>query len=375
MSHLYITRLKCLFRNKESVFWCYMFPVLLATCFFFAFNNLWKVEDFSTIKIALVQEETPDENFNEVLTSAKINQVKMFDVTNTDSTTAKKLLEDGKIQGYITGTKEPVLNIKENGLNQTILKSFLDNYRQRADAIAMILKENPDAMHQGLMDDMMQYDNYVQELNDGKKPQALLTYFYALLAFTCIYAANWGLDEVINIQADLSHRGARINVSPINKMRLFFCNLLAAFTAHIGSLGLLFAYMYYVIKVDFGSNLLYLFIVCIIGSLAGLTLGGTIGVWVKKKAQVKEALLTIAIMGGSFLSGMMMADMKYVVAEKFPILSYINPVNLVADAMYSLYYYDTYDRFYLDIIILGIMTIVFGIASYTGIRRKNYASI
>ena len=375
MLQLYFTRLKCLFRNKESMFWCYMFPILLATCFFFAFNNLWKVEDFETMKIAYVSDNVKEDTFKEVLTSTKLNDVAMFDVKECNITKAKKLLEDGDVQAYISGSKDPVLYIKENGMNQTIIKSFLDNYRQRSIAIANILKANPNAMNEGLMNDIMQNDEFVKEAENGNKPQSLLVYFYALLAFTCIYAANWGLDEVINIQADLSIRGARVNVSPINKMKLFFCNLIAAFTAHIGSITLVFLYMYYVIKVDFGNNLLYLFLVGFIGSLAGLALGGTVGIWVKKKAEVKEAVLTVAVMGGAFLSGMMVADMKYTVAEKFPLLAYINPVNLVADAMYSLYYYDTYNRFFQDVLILSIITVVLGVASYIGIRRKNYASI
>jgi len=375
MIQLYIARLKCLFRNKESLFWCYMFPILLATCFFFAFNNLWKVEDFTTIKIAYVNEGTQEDKLNQILTSQKMNNMNMFDVNQCDISKAKKLLEDGNIEAYVVGSEDPVLYIKENGLNQTIMKSFLDSYRQRADAIADIIKVNPNAIKEGLMNDSMQQNEFVKEASQGKKPQSLLTYFYALLAFTCIYAANWGLDEVINIQANLSNRGARVSVSPINKMKLFLCNLLAAFTAHLGSISLLFAYMYFAIKVDFGNNLLYLFMICLLGSLAGLALGGTVGVWVKKKVEVKEAILTIAVMGGGFLSGMMVPDIKYTIAEKFPLLAYINPVNLVADAMYSLYYYDTYDRFYLDAFVLGIITVVLGVASYIGIRRKNYASI
>jgi ABC-2 type transport system permease protein len=158
-------------------------------------------------------------------------------------------------------------------------------------------------------------------------------------------------------------------------MRLFLCNVAAAFTAHIISIVLLFLYMYYILKVDFGQNLGYLFLVCFIGSLAGMAMGAAVGVWVKKKVEVKGAILTVVVLGGGFLSGMMIADMKYLVADKFPLLGYINPVNLVSDAMYSLYYFDTYDRYYLNIIILCIITVVLMIASYLGIRRKNYASI
>jgi ABC-2 type transport system permease protein len=225
------------------------------------------------------------------------------------------------------------------------------------------------------MQDLMNYDNFVNEKADQKKPDVVLIYFYALLGYTCIFAANSGLEEVNKIQADQSIQGARVNVSPVNKMKLFLCNLTAAFMVHCGSLILLFLYMYYGMKIDFGSNLIYTFITCIVGSMAGISIGATVGVWIKKKADTKEAILTLIVLGGGFLSGMMIADMKYIIAEKVPLLAYINPVSLVSDSLYSLYYYDTYDRFYLNMILLGCMTVLFGILSYLGIRRKNYASI
>jgi ABC-2 type transport system permease protein len=285
------------------------------------------------------------------------------------------MLKNGKIEAYIVGSEKPALYIKENDLEETMVKAFLDDYQQRAQTVHTILKVNPNAVNEGLIDDVMNYDGFVEEVQNEKKPDTILTYFYALLAYTCIFAANWGLDEVVNIQADLSGRGARLNVSAMNKMKLFVTNLAAALTAHLGSLILLFIYLYYIVKVDFGDNLLYLITICLLGSLCGLTLGGTVGVWVKKKAEVKEAILTMIVLGGGFLSGMMVGGMQYLIAEKCPILGYINPVNLVSDAMYSLYYYDTYQRFYLDAGILLILTILMGIASYIGIRRKSYASI
>ena len=80
-------------------------------------------------------------------------------------------------------------------------------------------------------------------------------------------------------------------------------------------------------------------------------------------------------MFGAFLSGMMFVDMKYLVAKKVPILQYINPVNLVSDSFYSLYYYDDFNRFNLNITILLIMTVILCVVSYLGLRRRTYASI
>jgi ABC-2 type transport system permease protein len=334
------------------------------------------MEYYETLPIAFVSSGEENKAFEEAMEGAMTSEkVKMFDVEYCDEEKAKVLLEDGDIVAYIFGSMDPVLYVKESGLNETIIKSFLDTYQQMSATVTTILRSNPNAIAEGLLDDVMLHKTYVTEVKDDKKPADLLVFFYSLLAFTCIFAANWGLDEVINIQANLSGRGARVSVSAIPKMKLFLCNILAAFTAHMGSLLLLFLYMYYIIKVDFGHNLLYLFVACMIGSFAGLGMGAFIGVWVKKKPEVKEAILTAVTLGGAFLSGMMMSQIKYIVATKFPVLAYINPVNLLTDSMYSLYYYDTYERYYTNIAILSVIAIIFGALAIAGLRRKNYASL
>lgn len=373
---LYITRLKCITRNKESMFWCYAFPVLLATCFFFAFGNLVNADSFDTMKIGYVSEETGEDTLLIAMEEALISEdTPLFAITEYDKAEAAKRLEDKEIEAYIVGSNDPVLHIKENGINETIIKSFLDSYRQMVATVGEVLQKNPDALKQGLYEDIMNQSTYVYEEQKENEPDYLLIYFYALFAFTCIFAGAWGLDEVINIQADLSLRGARVNVSPVNKMKLLTCNMFAAFTAHSGSILLLFVYMNYVLKIKFGDNLLGILLTCIVGSLAGLAQGVFIGIMVKQKSTVKEAISITVTMFESFLAGFMIADMKYIIAEKVPFLGYINPVNLVSDALYSLYYYDTLDRFLLNIVILFAITVVFGAASYLRLRRKVYASI
>ena len=376
MLYLYVTRLKCLFRNKEGMFWCYLFPILLATCFFFAFNNLWGIDSFETIPIAYDSEGAIIDPLKEAMEQAQMAEgVPIFAITYTDKESASELLEKEEIEAYIVGNTDPELFIKQNGMNETIIKSFLDNYNRITKTIQNILSKNPNALEEGLMEDILEQNVFVYEKENGKKPDQLLIFFYSLLAFTCLFGAVWGLEEVVNIQADQSTKGARLNVSPINKMKLFFCNMMAAFTAHCGSIVLLFIYLIYVIKIDFGNNLGYIIITCLTGSLTGLALGATVAVWVKKRKEIKEGILIFIVLGGAFLSGMMFVNMKYIIETRIPFLAYINPVNLVTDALYSLNYYDTYDRFFLDFTMLCVMTIVFGVLSYIGIRRKNYASI
>ena len=67
--------------------------------------------------------------------------------------------------------------------------------------------------------------------------------------------------------------------------------------------------------------------------------------------------------------------MKYIVQKSAPILAKINPVNMITDGYYSLYYYNTMDRFYSNIVSLILFSLVMIVISYIFIRRKKYDSI
>lgn len=405
---LYFMRIKCLLRNKEGIFWCYIFPVILSTCLYLGVSRLGVVEEFKTIKIAYVVGEFQTElgqaagtavgqetqasvsyelgdavshkaygdELLSVMKAAKLSEDKyMFDITLCSGKEAAALLEKGDINAYIIGGDRPELFIKQNGLNETIVKSFLDGYMQKQIAIKNILASNPEALNNGLIDDLIGQTDFVDISDKHRKPDNVIIYFYAILAYTCIFATNWGLEEVVNIEADQSMRGARISASPVNKMRLFVCNMLASYTCHIISVILLLLYMKFVLNVKFGDELAYLIAICFAGSLTGLLMGANIGFWIKKKPVIKEAIIIAFTLGCSFLSGMMAVEVKYYVTEKFPLLAYINPVNLITDAMYSLYYFDSHNRYYLNLLLLMLMAAAFTLASYFGIRRRNHDSI
>lgn len=374
--NLYYTRIKCLFRNKTSMFWCYLFPILLTSSLYMAAGRLNAVNSFNTIKIAYVNQGQTEDDFGAALKSAKqSDDLMMFDVTFCSREEAAGLLDKGNIEAYIIGGSSPELFVKKNGLNETIVKAFMDAYKQKQITMGNILANNPDALSNGLIDDVIKHQSFTGIADNHRNPDDVLIYFYAILAYTCISAANWGLEELVNIQADQSAKGARLNASPVKKTKLFICNMLASYSCHSISVIILFFYMKYVLRINFGDNLLYLLTACLTGSFTGLILGANIGVWVKKRTETKEAIMTAVILSSSFLAGMMVTEVKYYVAHKLPVLAYINPTNLIADAMYSLYYFEGYSRYYTDILLLLAIAAVLLVTSYLGIRRKNYASI
>lgn len=72
---------------------------------------------------------------------------------------------------------------------------------------------------------------------------------------------------------------------------------------------------------------------------------------------------------------MMGITMKYIVDKNIPIINKINPASMITDGFYSLYYYDTLNRYYFNVISLLIFSLVLILLSVKHLRRQKYDSI
>ena len=169
--------------------------------------------------------------------------------------------------------------------------------------------------------------------------------------------------------------GKRTSISPIHKGKMLLGSLLASYIIQLLGITLLFIFTIFVLKVDYGNNLLLVILLAICGSLAGLSLGVMVATTIKSNENTKTGILIAITMLGCFLSGMMGITMKYIVDKNIPIINKINPASMITDGFYSLYYYDTLDRFFFNIISLLLFSIIMFIISYNGLRRQKYDNI
>jgi len=152
-------------------------------------------------------------------------------------------------------------------------------------------------------------------------------------------------------------------------------SLLASYVIQLLGIAILFIFTVFVLKVDFGSNLPLIILLACVGSFVGLTLGVAVATLIKTNENTKIGILIAITMLGCFLSGMMGITMKYVVDTNAPIINKVNPVSMITDGFYSLYYYDTLERYFFNVISLLIFSIVAIAISYRGLRRQKYDSI
>ena len=80
-------------------------------------------------------------------------------------------------------------------------------------------------------------------------------------------------------------------------------------------------------------------------------------------------------MFGCFLSGMFGITMKYIVDKNLPIINKLNPVAMITDGYYSLYYYTTLDRYWFNVISLLVFSVLMIILAFVYLRRQKYDSI
>lgn len=371
--HNFKCSLKILLKNKGLVFWNFVFPIILGIFFNMAFSDIDKKEKFNSIDIAVVSSEDFNNNVIfkqsiEFLSDEKSDN-KMFNTVYTSKKKATYLLENNKIDGYLTFFGDNVnITIKKNGVNQTILKYIIEDINSNKKILAEA---------GNIPETLSLIKNNSVKLNNitNKNLGFSMIEYYTLIAMACLYGSMLSMYVLNYSQANISSVGKRVSISSSKKTSLLLSGFFASYVVQLIGIFLLLFVTLFLFKVDYGNNLIYVFILSLFGSLAGLALGIAISSINNISEVTKNGILISIIMFCCFLSGMMGVSMKYIIDKNIPFLNKINPANMITDGFYSLYYYDNLNRFYFNLLSLFIFSIIMILISLRNLRRQEYDSI
>lgn len=300
---------------------------------------------------------------------------------------ANRLLDESEIEGYVVISDDVKVVIKENGSNQTIIKFVIQEIKQNKKIVEdLSLKEIEKETSNGNYSfDTTEIVNNIltkinsQEVSLNSLSSSNLSYmtieYYTLIAMACMYTGMLGLTSINNCLANMSNKGKRISVSPNKKSTIVLSSLIGSYIVSLLGLSILLLFLLFVLKVDFGNNMLLVILLSMIGSLAGISLGVLVASVFKLSEGAKTGIIIAISMFLSVLSGMTGVTLKYVIDTNVPIVNLINPNNLITDGFYSLYYYNTLDRYFRDLIYLIIFVIICLVISFFSLRREQYDSI
>ena len=373
---------KTLFRNKMLIFWTFAFPIILGTFFNLAFSNIENSEKLDIINIAIIDNEDLKLDENKGIKEAfeqlsdEQNEDRLFYTQYVSEEKAKELLENDEISGYlIIEENKPKTVIKTNGINETILKYVTEQIMQTTKIVEDLatekitkeiqsgnIKIDYQKIYQDVLDIASQDNVKIKNISNTNLSYTMIE-FYTLIAMTCLYGGILGMTSINNSLANMGEVGKRTSVAPISKGKVIISSLLASYITQLIGLAILFAYTIFALKIDYGTNLPLIILLSLTGSLAGLSLGIAVATLVKSNENVKTGILIAVTMFGCFLSGMMGITMKYIVDKDIPIVNKLNPASMITDGFYSLYYYDTFDRYFFNIasllIFSGILILIF----------------
>ena len=374
-------KLKICLNNKQNIFWTLMFPIILGTLFTIAFGGIFETYKFEEIKTAVVF-DTDDaqviENAKNVLEGISNDGKKLLDIQYLEYDEAEALLKDGeKVNGIIRVKDDGklALDILSNGVLSTIQQSIVTGYNQNVTMIEKVASEHPEKLLE-VIKGVSESTSYVLPKSlggDNKDP--FISYFYNLLAMTTLFAAMHSLRIGNNTQANMSKVGARANASPVRRMSFQIAGFIASFLVSLALVEIGLTFMIFVLKVEFGGDILMIYLTSGIATLLGVSLGFFIGNLGSFSLDKKESILVAITLTGCALSGLMYGDMKIIITEKAPIINKINPAAVISDSYYALNMFGAGNRYFETVIYMVGLSLVLTIGGLLLGRKVSYDSI
>lgn len=372
---------KSLLRNKALIFWTFAFPLLLGSFFKMALSNIENEEQYNPSNIAIINDDSFNENiiYKETFKSLsdEKNTNRLFNISYVDEAEAKKLLDDDEIIGYFSiKDNEPKVTVKTNGIYQTVLTSVVEeielNQQVLNDYYSKVKLSDYEVAVKNIMDKLNE-DIKIKDTSNNNLSYTMIEY-YTMIAMALLYGGMFAMTAINKEQANIDAVGKRNTIAPLNKTKMVLASVLASYIIELIGIAILILYSIFVLKVDYGNNILNLIIVSLFGTLAGTSIGIFVGT-LPIKENTKTGIMIASSMVFCFLSGMMGITMKYIIDTYVPVLSKINPASMVTDALYASYYYTGNQRFILDIANMLIFSLVLILLSIRSMRRVKYDSI
>ena len=385
-----------LLRERDIVIWVMLFPLILSTLFNSMFVGLeetgWNIDP---MPVAVVSNAEGDAGLAFETMMDALSQEgddALFAPKHVSSAQeAKTLLESQQTiatifvdaQGWPSAEFSPGaddVGVSIERIKRTIVADVVDDFCRSRAAIEDIARTNPEALARPeVTDSLMKMADYTQQMNvTHSKAVDYVRYFYALLGFAAFMASMVGLSAVGKALPNISALGARRTVGGTSRARTLVGAVLASWLISFASLLVAFAYIRWVLGIEFGGREVECIIGLAVAALMATSFGALVGALPRIPFSAKGGILTgitclLALFAGLYgTPSLQLADK---VANSVPWLAAMNPVKQVTDLFYSLYVYTDLAPYLEGLAILLVTTGVFAGVAALLMRRQRYASL
>lgn len=232
-------------------------------------------------------------------------------------------------------------------VNRAILESVVTSYLQSEALIEELATHDPVALSDPTtIENALGLSVSVREVSlTHAQPDSMVRFYYALLGMASIFAAQLAGESVWHLQPTSSAAGARRAVSGTSRMRLLIPTIGACWAVSTTFLVIAFGYICLTAHIDFSGREG----LCLVGIAASSLLSCGIGALVgalpgRMGSDSRRGILTALTCLLSLFAGLYgepTMELADTVAHVFPAATWLNPVCLIRDLFYTVYYYDT----------------------------------
>ena len=232
-------------------------------------------------------------------------------------------------------------------VNRAILESVVTSYLQSEALIEELATHDPVALSDPTtIENALGLSVSVREVSlTHAQPDSMVRFYYALLGMASIFAAQLAGESVWHLQPTSSAAGARRAVSGTSRMRLLIPTIGACWAVSTTFLAIAFGYICLTAHIDFSGREG----LCLVGIAASSLLSCGIGALVgalpgRMGSDSRRGILTALTCLLSLFAGLYgepTMELADTIAQALPAATWLNPVCLIRDLFYTVYYYDT----------------------------------
>lgn len=377
--HIYKYRILSLVREKVVLFWSLVYPIVLAVMFYATFgSHIGSDSRFEPADICLVMEEGADtyENMPEVISSVEYSEgKKMFSVSECGIDKAEDMLEKGEVIGIVRVSDTIRVEVNGSGLYQSILKMFTDTYLRNMEVYKNLYTDAPERA--SVVEKIMsETGSALKESGiSGAEADSQIQYFYSIIAMACLFGSFVGISLGNGLVANATPVAARKCISSAHRLTVICADMCAAFSIGFVEICMVTLFIRYGLKIDICPKPGFYILICFFGAIIGVAIGQFTAFIARGKNGVQIAISLSFSLVSSFLGGLMVGGIDYLIANVCPIVARINPASLITNSFYCLSVYSDYKRVAINIITLGVEAAVLTISSYLVSRRTRHESI
>ncbi len=405
-----------LIKTPGILIWTLVFPLVLSTVFVAMFSSIDKMAETQTVRVVVVSPPKDSSGvafyafLDEVGTSAADDdggrdstndggrdanpESSLLDITYVATEEEAKTLVVDHLQdeqpyvGYVVlrdGLPEVFVIGKQSAsgsqsIGSSILSLVMNAYSERMSLVGQLAADNPAALENSLvlksLGTQAQVTQQVQLTLHH--PQETVRFYFALLGMAALFGGSVGIVALQLLKPNISSLGARRAVGAMSHSKSVAGTIIACWIVCFTCLCVTFAYLRFVVQIDFGGQDAAALVILALASLLATALGCAISSIPKIPEDGKNGILTGVVCFASLFAGLYgqpTMELADAISKQVPALDLINPATQISQAFYSITYYDSYEPLIGHLLIMAIMTFVFFVLSVQSLRRQRYASL